>query len=302
MVRNVSVTIARSGLEFKLTVYDGCEALALSNACAARAGVGPHEFYLTLTGSPSGAVVPLSASLPSGMGLYLHQVRAEQPESSPQPPESAPAPAARAGMLRVREASAPRVRIAAPESSANRLQTPLLLASTSSSTHTSAPQASLLLTAGVIDAAAPSRQPDASSLPDAPPPMRRQLTMGTASTLEGLERLNRLTTDLANERTLLAWMRTSLAAARTLFAYYGLHAASDAWLPVLISCEMGMATIVVAAAAFGGWRYLKIKEIVTLKIPPAEFGRRSLRPFMAFVILIVATTALGAFCQAWVKP
>ena len=66
--------------------------------------------------------------------------------------------------------------------------------------------------------------------------------------LEGMERFNRLSTDLANERTLLAWIRTSLAAIRTLFTYLGLSAISDYWRHTITATEVAMATLVVSTA------------------------------------------------------
>merc|ERR1712151_768553 len=50
-----------------------------------------------------------------------------------------------------------------------------------------------------------------------------------------LERFNRLSTDLANERTLLAWVRTCLAAVRTGVSYLGLAAISDWWFSLMLA-------------------------------------------------------------------
>ena len=104
-----------------------------------------------------------------------------------------------------------------------------------------------------------------------PPRNRRQSSFGgggSVTQLEGLERLSRLTTDLANERTLLAWTRTCLAAIRTSFAYLEISALALGWSVGLKITETAMATLVVAAAATGVWRYFKIKSILLQKVPP----------------------------------
>lgn len=117
--------------------------------------------------------------------------------------------------------------------------------------------------------------------------------------LEGLERLSRLTTELANERTLLAWTRTCLAAIRTLFAYLALHGVTAGWSGLITACEVLMSLVVVATAAFGSWRFFKIKDIILLKVPPPNFGRFSIRPLAVLVLLTAMATVTGACSQQW---
>jgi hypothetical protein len=47
--------------------------------------------------------------------------------------------------------------------------------------------------------------------------------------LVGLAKMSRLGTDLANERTLLAWIRTVLAMMRTVFATLGVAGLTSTW-------------------------------------------------------------------------
>ena len=54
-----------------------------------------------------------------------------------------------------------------------------------------------------------------------------------------------------------------------------------------------MATLVVATAATGAWRYFKIKDVLAQKLPPREFGRFSMRPLVALIFITAIATTTG---------
>lgn len=144
-------------------------------------------------------------------------------------------------------------------------------------------------------AVAPSAEPATIELPK----VEKQTTM--QKQLDGLERLNRVSTDLANERTLLAWVRTAMAAIRTLFTYLGLTGTTPGWHASVLATEIAMATLVIITAVTGVWRYFRLKAIVGQKVPPRDFGRRSLRPFAALVLATAMASAVGVYSQQWEK-
>ena len=82
----------------------------------------------------------------------------------------------------------------------------------------------------------------------------------TTAMVSSVERLSRLTSDLANERTLLAWMRTCLAAIRTVFAYVAIRGTNQPFEAIALISEMSMATLVVVTAVTGHLRYAQIKD------------------------------------------
>merc|ERR1712232_936957 len=119
--------------------------------------------------------------------------------------------------------------------------------------------------------------------------------------VNAMERFGRLTTDLANERTLLAYVRTTLAAIRTSFAYVdmSLHDASLLWRATVLISEFLMTSLIMVTAYFGANRYYKLKDVIMQKVPPKHFGRISLRPLNLLVIVATASTAVGVYVQAW---
>lgn len=119
--------------------------------------------------------------------------------------------------------------------------------------------------------------------------------------VNAMERFGRLSTDLANERTLLAYVRVTLAAIRTSFAYVDLHLAdsTELWRFTVLLSEVMMTTLVVVTAIFGAHRYYKLKDIIMQKVPPRHFGRISLRPLTFLVIATTTSTGIGIYVQAW---
>ena len=246
---------------FEVVMHEGVEPSALRYAIAARASLPESDFYFTASSDRAGAVVPLSASLPDGTHLTLHRSSIAATPG----PASAVVPAATSGTM----------------------CTPLLSSASSSAGGTASTQAP-------GDAASEAARPAASA-------HRRQASFaGVPNQLEGLERLSRLTTDLANERTLLAWVRTCLAAIRTTFAYLEISALALGWSIGLKMTEVAMATLVISAAATGVWRYFKIKGILLQKVPPAEFGRVTMRPLAVLILLTALSTTIGVYSQEWV--
>eukprot|EP00927_Polykrikos_kofoidii_P023802 TRINITY_DN21797_c1_g1_i1.p1 TRINITY_DN21797_c1_g1~~TRINITY_DN21797_c1_g1_i1.p1 ORF type:complete len:378 (+),score=56.60 TRINITY_DN21797_c1_g1_i1:171-1304(+) len=118
--------------------------------------------------------------------------------------------------------------------------------------------------------------------------------------VNSVERMNRLTTDMANERTLLAWTRTCFAAIRTVVAYLNIHVPRHTGgllsVSILIT-ELAMAALVMVLAWTGQKRFNSIKDAISLKVPPPSFGRLSVRYTNAIVLLASVVTALGICTQ-----
>ena len=117
--------------------------------------------------------------------------------------------------------------------------------------------------------------------------------------LEGLDRLGRLNTDLANERTLLAWIRTNLAVMRTCFAMINLSGIGKAWEDSVRVAQVLMTTLMLLLSVTGAWRYYKLKGIIYMTVPPKYFGLISLKPTNFLVIVSSITVAIGMYATGW---
>lgn len=113
--------------------------------------------------------------------------------------------------------------------------------------------------------------------------------------ISSMTRFQRLSTDLANERTLLAWGRTAFAAIRTCFAYLGLEGVNKFGKDSLNTTIIGFALLGVIIFIIGAQRYMAIKMVVAMEKPPEHFNRLSNYPYLfistAFLILTVITVA-----------
>ena len=91
--------------------------------------------------------------------------------------------------------------------------------------------------------------------------------------LYGMERMSRLSTDLANERTLLAWVRTVLSIMRTAFATLAVVGVNGSWESVQQIAVWLMTLLMCVAAYVGMYRFYRINKIVSLKKIPPSFGK-----------------------------
>lgn len=124
-------------------------------------------------------------------------------------------------------------------------------------------------------------------------------TFMSVAMVNAMERFSRLSTELANERTLLAYVRTSLAAIRTAFTYLDLTAPGVFWQPSVLLTEFLVAAVMLISTFTGVSRYFRLKAVIERKIPPRHFGRLSLRPLSALLIVACAVTAAGIYSQTW---
>ena len=106
--------------------------------------------------------------------------------------------------------------------------------------------------------------------------------------VDALTRLSRLTTDLANERTYLAWIRTALAAARTVVSFLALSGSNLFGRVSVRTCVLGFAVLALVMMAHGAERYKKIKSILLTKDTPGGFARLSTVPLSLSLLSILA--------------
>ena len=216
-VKTLRITDADTDETFDIYLFPNSEPSALAMSVCGRAGISSMSgFYLTSNADPNGACVPLSCTLMENMSLILHRSKVERHRSN----------------ATTASASAMSTTHEQPNTAASPLAMDRPLTPSATSFGMSEPLLSHM------NPVISGSSPDSS----APPPIRRSGTTHVAQQIEGLERLSRLTTDLANERTLLAWIRTCLASIRTLFAYLALSASTAAW-EASITCAQSSRTL-----------------------------------------------------------
>lgn len=140
------------------------------------------------------------------------------------------------------------------------------------------------------------------------PNVEREISQSQVSQVEQLveatdriDRFSRMATDLANERTLLAWMRTSMAAMRTAFAFLGVTAVTEGslWDGIFQLSRISMITVVLIGCVIGTIRYKKVKGITFAVTPPQNFGRISIGWFSTLIITSTLAMTLGMYPAKW---
>lgn len=117
--------------------------------------------------------------------------------------------------------------------------------------------------------------------------------------IDALTRFSRLSTDLANERTLLAWVRTALAAARTVVAFLSLSYITQFGKTAKKIIYIGMSILAIGLLSQGVERYRKIKAILALQDPPAYFDRLSTVPAQATLLSLLVLVFVAAVSNSW---
>ena len=257
--RTLHVIVCETGEPFDVATWDGLAHAELQGAVAARGGLCPASLYCTFARDRRGPVAPLSASLPDGATLYAHGAPARRTTS-----RGGGRPARGDG-----DAAPPAARKASDERAT----------------------AEYFALGDDAEAPAPRESPRAPS--DDDDDADRQ---SVAAQLTAVERFSRLTTELANERTLLAWIRTTLASMRTAYSLSSLESNDGAFWRVLTEgAELTICLFVVATAFNGIVRYQRIKNALLSTKPLRRFGRLTLRPYNGLTSLVAVAVAIVIF-------
>eukprot|EP00929_Paragymnodinium_shiwhaense_P026232 TRINITY_DN15637_c0_g1_i1.p2 TRINITY_DN15637_c0_g1~~TRINITY_DN15637_c0_g1_i1.p2 ORF type:complete len:329 (+),score=57.16 TRINITY_DN15637_c0_g1_i1:86-1072(+) len=322
------LTLVYGNKTCKLCLFDGAEPDSLSRATAAKFGLGDTPFYLTWPDSDG--VVPLSAGLPDGLTLVVKLTERgggsdfedAAPPERPKKTTFAQTP----DSLEITSTSS-----LGPASSPSALRTPLLEdlpesvgdagkdgalddwetfgdpVNRSAFRTKSAPvQRPSLRAAGSTSCLSdidesPGLLPRSVTMPNLDLRPMQEHAEAMVSAAQAVDRFSRLSTDLANERTLLAWIRTCLAVLRTAFGFIGLTAAGHIWEGLLYYSSIAMAISVVTTLTTGWMRYRSIQHALRMPEPPAKFGRISVN----YTAIVIATSScayvLGTFSRVWAK-
>jgi len=146
-------------------------------------------------------------------------------------------------------------------------------------------------------------EPPSPSPKEEPTNSAKQLTSSVKqlALIDSMQRLSRLSTDLANERNLLAWGRTAMAAARTALTFLGLVGNNAFGTGLVYTTSIGFGIVSVWMMMQGGVRYRQIKRILLLPNPPLHFGRISNVPVHVVLIALLVLLVIGNSADSWTK-
>jgi len=119
--------------------------------------------------------------------------------------------------------------------------------------------------------------------------------------VKSVDRFSRLSTDLANERTLLAWIRTVVSAMKVAILMVTVHGLGFIGRTEVFFSKFIMLLIMVVGTLSGIARYNKIKEALLLPEPPQKFGRPSIYWFLYLNVVCTAAAVLGLCLDVWQK-
>mmetsp|Transcript_4559 Transcript_4559/g.7448 ORF Transcript_4559/g.7448 Transcript_4559/m.7448 type:complete len:228 (+) Transcript_4559:82-765(+) len=118
---------------------------------------------------------------------------------------------------------------------------------------------------------------------------------------ESFNRMNRLSTDLANERSMLAWTRTALAAIRTALSTLSVSGRTEFGDIAVKITSIGFAVIGLWTMTHGHVRYRMIKNILAQADPPRFFRRLSNNPHNITVIAVIILVVIAQASSQWTK-
>jgi len=308
-----------------LLLYDKTEHASLVHALTSRFQLGQLPFYLTHCGDDD--VVPLSSELPPGLTLFLHvdetalrersKLTAQEVSCEMMLSSSTVEPVLSTRSFLDREDEHGSTKgiamrsIPNPEGVFEKTPTfegctPLLqercspgnLPASASVPHVG-PRSSPTLATSKAEVVPIEPQSSNASI--------NEFNMSTLSNaaddmnnvVQTIDRMSRISSELANERTLLAWIRTGLAAIRTVFAFLSVAAETEGWKYVFLFAEMAMMTVVLLGSMSGTIRYFRVRKALRMQCPQ-EFGRHSIMWFNSMVVISSVAIAAGIYSQNWI--
>jgi len=263
---------------FQLALVEGSEPSALSNAVSCRTGYEVGSFYVTLDANRLGTVVPLTSFLEDGMELYLHFIDKENEKTT------------KYGTVNYKETTSDEeqqsscLRRKSNDSGNEQLEEdqPKPPKSLTGSIQRLSEK---LLMVNHKAAHRPIHNPF-WSMKD-----HKMKAFGD------IYYVNQLGTDLANERTLLAWIRTMLACIRTLFAYEKQYMSNQN--TTLFAANMMISTLLLLTGFNAAYRYYKIRWLLQTKEKPKTYNAFSLMPFILLALATSLLTSIETFNGTW---